>query len=269
MRRVQRIAAVFLIILVIVLSGCTEQQEQTVKTMDVQTVYGVLKYPAELEEYLRHDEVLDAAVTIEVFYMLLPEGERELFRIYFGEDDPEGNFGYLTVEDREIPVSYATCEYEKADFPDNANWERYFTMMDGFNIVLQSIIEMPGFSEEKSSDPIELREVALRYWTLELPEYVTCREQEAENVYRAEFYAVLGGEEMPLYTVQLGEPAYEAVLGSYEVEGIPKIVSVESYDSVFEGQWNEEEKQLRYDLMDTINDVILVITESEAFTPGV
>ena len=266
MKNMRYIVVAFLLVSVVVFSSCSKPQQQAVQTIDIQTIFGTIKYPAELEGYLRHDEITSAGVTMEVFYMQLPNGELELFRIYFGEDIPEGKMGYLLVDGREMPVSYATCEYGREDFPNSTSWERYFVMMDGFNIVLRSIVEMPGFSEMRETERIDQREVSLHYWTLLLPEIITCQESNAEGIYRANFYLSLGGENQLLYSFQLGEPSFEAVLGSYIVNGNKEVLSVESNDAVFNVQWSAEERQLVYDMMDTINDVINTIMSSKQFS---
>lgn len=235
-------------------------------SIEIDTTYGTLKFPASMEENLRHKEVTEGNVTMEVFYMLLPKVERELFRIYYNAPSMGSALGYLKADTQQVSVTYAVCDYSREDFSDEASWKLYSSMMDGFSMLLNSIQNDERFTQIQSVEAVESTSTKLTYWEITIPETMQCEEMTEGDYYRADFYGMLGGERTLLYSFQLGEPPLESVLGTYMVDETEKVISLESNDLVMQEILSEEEQITLYEMMDSINDVIQAIMNSSNFS---
>lgn len=243
----------------------SEEGMQTAAVVEYKTAYGVLQFPEEMAPHLRHMEVTEGHIAMEVFYLILEDRERELFRIYYSSAAMGTELGYLTVGDREVPVTYSVCEYEKDDFSGQANWELYCTMMDGFTTILNSFYNNPQFSATRTVQAVEDTVVTLTYWKLPLPDNMEYEEITGEDTYRVNFYGIVSGDRMLLYAIQLGEPALQSGLGSYSVDGMDMVLSLETNEMVLEKVLEEEEQQILYEMMDSINPILDIIMSDKNF----
>lgn len=71
---------------------------------------------------------------------------------------------------------------------------------------------------------------------------------------------------VPLYRVCIGEEQAKSFLGYYEVDGVKKPVSVETFELGEWDSWSEDDYAAAYRMMDTINHVIDTIMSSEQFS---
>lgn len=258
------------------LVACGEAQEPlraptedaAAATFTIETMYGTLEYPEALRANLRHMEVTEDAVAMEVFYMLGAGGEREIYRIYYADAQVGTHLGYLTTDNGEISVTYSFCEYDDEDFVDEEERKLYYSMMDAFSTVANSIHDDERFSENRAGTPVGSREVKLRYWNVTLPENVLYEETVEEDTYRVDFYCELSGERVALYYIGLGDMDAETVLGMFRADGVQKPVAVGTYDLMGYEQWPEEVQSTIHQMMESINDVIQVITSSQDFSIG-
>lgn len=261
-------------ILMIGLTGCgnTRQEplraptENTDTLVTIETAYGTLSFPEELVGNIRCIEVVEGRIAMNVFYMVTAEGERELYRIHYADDQVGTLMGYLTTDDGEISVSYSVCEYLEQDFANDEERRLYHSMMDAFSVILNSICSDPRFSEFRSLPSVADQEIGLRYWNVTLPENVQYSETEENGNYAVEFYGGVSGERIRLYRISLGESETGNVLGWYNVEGVRKPVMIQTYDLTAYELWPEEDYAAVCRMMDTINNVILAITQSEQFS---
>lgn len=234
-------------------------------TVAIETVYGPMAFPENLYSSVRHMEVTEGKTAMEVFYMVSEEGEKELFRIYFADDDMGTHMGYLTVDGTELPVSYSVCEYADENFANEEERKLYHSMMDAFSVVINSFYEDTRFSETRAVAPVGEREVKLRYWKLILPENVRYTETEENGNYCVEFYGEVSGERIDLYMIGLGDLEGESMLGLYKIKDkqIPIMVrtgNMEEYEN-----WSEEEQTIIYNMMASLNTVIQTIVADENF----
>lgn len=237
------------------------------QTMDIQTSYMTMQFPKMYAKNLSHREVTEGNVTSEIFSLAYNETELELFRVCFGEKSTGKLEGYLHTDEGVIPITLAIADYEKLEFPeeDETVQSLYFSMLESVSTVSHSIQSDARFSEYKSVSIGNKADIRLTYFTVSLPESVKCEESTEGGIYQAEFYTTIAAERFILYTVYLGDIDAEAELGTYTVDGVAKPVSVEvgNLDSL--EHMSEEDRSGAYLMMETINDVIDVITSSKNF----
>lgn len=246
----------------------TEPVETTVlldNSVQIQTKYLTVLYSDIYDDYLLHQEVSSEDVTMEIFSMSEDNTVRELFRIYFGDETMGIVSGYLTVDNIEVPVTYTICQYNDEDFADEEARKLYLETMNCFDDIMNSIQADDRFCTEKAVAPVNSKDATLTYWTFTLPETMEY-EEENNGRYEIRFYGNVAGEKIALYTIFIGEPCGNTVLGTYALNGNKLILSVESYSLVPQENWRDEDTMSAYMMMGTINDVLQIITSSENFS---
>lgn len=233
--------------------------------VQIETAYATLDFPEALVDNIRHIEVSEGSVTMEIFYMLSKTGERELYRIIFGDANMGNPVGYLNTESGEVPVTVSFVKYE--DVFEKDDRMLYGQLTDAFSTMLNSLCEDSRFSEIKNVVPVGYREAKLKYWSATIPENVQCEENGEGEGYRAEFFGIVDGERIPLYAVLLGKVENpKDVLGSYMVDGKILELGVVVYDISDYDNWAEEKKSVVYNMMNSINTVIQTIVEDKNFS---
>ena len=280
-KRRSLICLVLALVCVVSLAACGKSGGKKIKTFGIETAYGTLEYPKEHKEDLRHVEVTEGDVTMEVFYMVMGEKEWELFRIYFNDPESGNLLGYLVISEKEIPVTVATCEYAEDTFPDEEGWAKYSSMMGGMNSIISSIMAdkrfqeyIPSTSEQESREPEtqpqqpekKLVDVALKYWTVKLPEGITVQEKDNAEGYEAVFRGKIGSDELVLYTVRIGEEPLESVIGNYTLNEKNLPFSVEIGAEIQTAGYQDAELETLYEMMDSINMVIGAVTADANYT---
>lgn len=270
----QRFGCVILVLaMVLCLAACgggkkplrAPEKDAAVPTVSMKTAYGTLDFPEQLQDNMRHMEISENGIIIEVFYMISAVGEKEVFRIYYADSQAGTHLGYLTTDAGEIPVSYALCQYADEDFADEDERNLYYSMMDAFSVVINSIHANAQFSEHKAVEPVADQEAKLRYWTLTLPENVHFTETEENGNYRVDFYGELSSERVDLYMIGLGDFEAETMLGLYDVKGVQKPVMVQTYSLDEYENWPEEDQTVLYEMMASVNTVIQTIVADKNF----
>lgn len=238
----------------------TGPTSEPIRYAAIETAYGPLWIEEDYADSIRHEEVSDGDTTIEVFYMVLPDGERELFHIIFGNASQGDYIGTLKTDGQAVPVSVTVCTYTKEDFPDQDALNDYYTLMDQVNVVLDSIRASDSFAASGSQTGTRVAE--LTYWSVELPETVTWEERTDDQTYYVDFFGTIGEENVRLYTISLGEAAADSFIGLYEIDGKQVPVGVQTY-SLESGETYFSEYAA---MMETINDVIQVIMADQHFS---
>lgn len=230
----------------------------------IETKYGTLLFPEKYSEYLKQKEVAESAVTTEIFSMVYDDMETELFRVYFGGEQIGDAIGALTTDSGEILIYISVCEYDEYYF-DEESYEIYSVLMEGLDTVISSIWNHPQFTDLKKVE-IKEEERELSYWNFSLPENMELEETEESGYYLARFYGTVNNQKYELYSLAVGEPTLETVLGVYEVDGAPVLISVESYDLPNMENWEERHMGQIYTMMGSINTVIQTVMSSEGFS---
>ena len=235
----------------------------------IQTAYGTLLVSADCFEELRHVEITQDDVAMEVFYMPLESGERELFRVCFNDAGVGDQVGYLDTDAGKIPVSVAVCFYNEEDFETEELRDQYHKLMGQLDTVLTSLRSDSRYvAAEVTSESNEAHQtVELIYWNLELPASMEWEEKASGDVYQVDFYGNIGDARVLLYSIYFGEANAESVVGTYTVDGEEKTLSADTYS--LEMQIPDADEQTRadyYTQMRTINDVLKVIMSSENFS---
>lgn len=241
----------------------TQLQQELVT---IQTQYLSLSYPETYADVLLHQEVTADAVTMEIFSMKADNRTLELFRIFFGDETVGSIAGYLSVDGQEIPVTYTICQYNDEEFTDEETRAQYYETMNCLNDIMGTLEADDCFQTEKKEHPVENTETVLTYWTVTLPETMEYEEFEENGLYKVACYGNVAGERIALYTIYIGDPGAETVLGTYDVNGEAKKLSVESYEIIPAESWTDEEQASAYAMMATVNDVIQTIMSSENFS---
>lgn len=253
-------------ILMLGILGCGNKINEAPAGKTIKTTYGALLFPEELYGNLRHMEVVEGRIAMDVFYMVTAEGEKELYRIHYADDQVGTLMGYLTTDKGEISVSYSVCEYQDQDFANDEDRRLYHSMMDAFSVILNSIYADSRFSETKTVEPVNNSKAKLRYWNVTLPENVRYSETEENGNYAVEFYGEVSGERISLYQISLGGSETGNVLGWYNVEGVRKPVMIQTYDLTAYELWPEEGQSVIYRMMDSLNTVVQTIVADENFS---
>lgn len=241
------------------LGACKKAENPNV---EIETAYAVLQFPKAAVQYIEHNQVTEGEAVAEVFYMDVAGSLREVFRICYADPDNGSMLGYLNTKQGSVAVTYTVVSYTEADFPDQESWQIYYSVMDGFSVALNSITENDDFSKNGTADAMKHKQVKLTYWEFSLPESIRCEESTDNGGYRVDFYGTIAGNEIKMYTIHLGQPAAQTVLGYYSAGGEKQILSLESADLNYQAQLSEKD----HILMETVNDIIAVLMSDPNFS---
>lgn len=230
--------------------------------VEIETAYAVLQFPKTAVQYIDHKQESEGDAVAEVFYMDVAGSWREVFRICYADPENGSLLGYMKTKQGSVAVSYTVESYTEADFPDQESWQIYYSVMDGFSVLLNSIIENEDFSKTGTTNTNKTKKTKLTYWEFSLPESIRCEERTDNGSYRVDFYGTIAGNEMKMYAIHLGQPAAQTVLGYYTADGEKKTLSVESADLSNLAQLSEKD----HILMTSVNDVINVIMSDPNFS---
>lgn len=246
----------------------TAEATEPVAYTQVKTNYVLMQIPEQYAGELTHREVTGEDCTMEIFSMKTENGETELFRIYFGDGQTGNALGTMKIDGVEVPVTVSVCEYSEDYFADEETRDLYYEMMDSLNDVIRAVQSDERFITEKNI-AVEKNDNQLSYWTFSLPEGVEFEEAVEGERYQVTFFGNVNGERHMLYAVALGDPTMKNVLGTCQVDGVGKTVSIESYDLPDTEGWTENAVMELYKMMESINDVIQVIMAGENFSEQV
>ena len=230
--------------------------------------YGVaLNMPSEYGAVLNHTRKVYIAPVTEVFSVNIDGREVPLYRVDFANEEEGEWLGVLQAEEGDIPVTYSlyTLSEEELAVLDEEALDAYYGGMESFNNILEAIQADPRFTAEPVQGVGAGYEAELKYWTVVLPEKVTFEETIVEGSYEAVFYGRIQGEKTALYSVAIGDDQAGA-MGKFNLDGEEKAVSVEIYGVEQNVFWSDAEFDLAYAMMDTVNDVIEAVMESDNFS---
>ena len=243
----------------------SQGQEKEKTPVKVQTSYSTLEFPARYADALKYTETVEGDVTVEIFSMIHGSGDVELFRVCFGETGKGTVEGYLNLDSGEIPVSVVIENGDRAESLDGEAVEQYYAMMDALNVVLDSLYRDERFSK-KSIAAENKTQNQLAYWSFDLPADIACEETVENDQYHVSFSYIFAGEQILLYTVYLGGPERESLIGYYTADAEAKPIYLEISKSVQQDAMPEEAKNGVYAAMDTINHVVDTIMSNEHFS---
>jgi len=243
-----------------------EQAEDNSVTVDIFQDIS-MSIPADDPASLLHTHKTHPAPTTEVFSMRIGEEVVPLYRFDFGNAQAGTPLGVLRTDAGDIPVTFQVFELseQRQAAMDAETLADYHEQMENINIVMEAILADPRFTTENSADSGELREAVMAHWTLSLPEAISWTESEADGAYHAAFYGRIQGEDIPLYTVTIADDEAGDPMGMFSLNGEEKMVSIGFYPLEQYVYWSETDYDLAYLMMDTINDVIEAIMESENY----
>lgn len=251
-----------------------ETAEPTVATADAvmektfELSYLPVQLTGEYVQHLEHQNLTEGGRTVDVFTMVKDEVQLELFRFYFNDRWTGNYLGALTVDGVEIPVTLSVPEYTEDMFVNDGSRAIYYELMENLNSVIMAIQNDDRFSSEEKV-AVETEEKQISYWNFSLPADMEPEESTEDGKYQITFYGTVNGMRYKLYSVAVGGVPLRSVLGTYMVNGVPEVVSVESEELPLTDGWPEGSVLELYKMMESINDVIQTIMKSEGFTEQV
>lgn len=220
--------------------------------LEIETPYGVLRYPDRWQAYLRVYPSADMGYSV-LFSCRLSAGvELPMFDISF--DQVKGNFvGYLAEEDgKTVPVYLQTYSLGLEDALGDGDWDTYLAMQEDLNQVLEQI----RFAEQA---PVETEDVVIEtpYGTLVYPgeyaPYLQTQHKDNSQEYTVEVFCVLGLEDVrKLFTVICNDDP-EGAVGTMNESG--KMVHISMEEPALEGL-SQDKQDLILAMMEAVNDLL-------------
>lgn len=278
--RVFALAAVVLVIIagVALTAVLGNKDANRDRTVGIKTTYLTVQFPKKYERYLKYQELVQGNDATVVFTMVHEEVEAELFRLSFTEAAPEEYAGYFSTDNAELYVAIKASGFDHGIFGTDHTEEDleaqeeiralYYAMLDGMSTVMDSVRQDTRFSEIRGVSESDKQEWTLSYWKVSLPSAMTCAESEQDGVYQATFTCNIGGKAVSLYTVCLGDSDGESAIGYYTANGEKRMVSVKPHD-IQTDTLSQEELEIVYAMMDTVNDVLQAIRQDKNFSEGI
>lgn len=244
-----------ILLMIIFLSACNNNSQDIKDNLPIETEYITLNYPSELEGKLTHHEIIQDNVVIEIFTGIVGEAQREIFRIYFNDVSQGIPVGYIIRDKEEIPVTYYVAEYEDEIFITDEAKETYYSLMDGFQEILNSIYENPQFNTLRYETPAEIQKVELQYWNVELPNNIYWEEIQDENGYRVIFYGFIQNTRIELYVLGWGKMEWDYSIGEFKMDEQNREIGVRIFDIPENPYWDEADYNSAYRMLESVNMV--------------
>lgn len=260
--------AIIAVVVALVVGLTGSGNESKIPVYKISTPYIELVLPLELEEVITSDESTYGAVYTRGFYMNYGGTDQPLWRVDFGDPRAGDWLGVLKTDQGDIPITmtgFAITAEELAALGEEAS-QMYSDCMNAYSVMLNAIVADPRFSPDRPLAVGEDTTMKLTYWTVTLPNTMKVSENAENGNYEAVFAGEVVGEMVQLYRVCVGDEQAESLLGYYEIDGVKKPISVESFDLIERDNWSEDDYAAAYRMMDTINHVIDTITQSKQFS---
>lgn len=117
--------------------------EENVKTVDVESKYGTLKLPEEFSDKIRVKIVDDKIYTVEFYGMVGDQKELHLIDIQFGEN-LEGAIGQMFVNDKNVEVGIVYYNLTKEKNLDEDEEMEAQVMQSSIEYVIDMLVEQDG-----------------------------------------------------------------------------------------------------------------------------
>lgn len=259
------VAVAAITVAIVCLAG--NQPEQKEPTFKIHTPYIDLVLPLELEGVITSDESTYGSVYTRGFYMNYGGEEQPLWRVDFGDPNSGDWIGRLRTDAGDIPVAmtgFAISNEELAALGEEGS-RLYGECMQAYSVMLDGISADPRFTAERPLAIGEDTEVKMTYWSVTLPGKMKVLESSKNGTYEAVFSGEIVGEMVMLYRIRIGGEQIGSKLGYFEIDGVKKLISIESFTLAERESWGEDDYATAYRMMDTINDVIEQITSSKNY----
>lgn len=242
----------------------TTPVEEIEDLVQLEMKYLTVNMPVEMATLLRWEEITEGDAHTTVVFLDTEVYDVELYRICFGAEFADDALGSWAIDGEKVPVAAFAEVYNATEADDEQKLETYSYAMESLQYVMNAIREDERFQREEEVT-IEKNEAKTGYWDFRIPENMECVEESTGNCYKLYFYGTVNGERYLMYTVCVGEETLVNVLGTYLVAGAARPVSVESCEPPSVEGWPEAEATKLYAMMDSINDTIRIIMESQGF----
>ncbi|MBP3371356.1 MAG: hypothetical protein J6L88_02395, partial [Clostridia bacterium] len=235
----------------------------------IRSSYVTVDVPRELRDDLACWEETDGAVTHQIFALENDGNPLEVFRIVYGDASVGQLQGYLHTDAGAVPVTLVIADYESIEFPLGEDIEdirpTYFSIMENIGVVLESIRADKRYSVSNTALAEQTHALKLSYFKVTIPAAIQCREAETESGYEATFYATIGGNEVVLYRIVIGDTDEGNCIGLWKLNGESRPVYVQTIDPDVMDSLPEADQATVAVLMESINDVVQTVTGSKDF----
>lgn len=242
----------------------TETTAQEENLVEVVTTYLNMRMPENLAKLLRWEEIAEGDAHMTVCFLDTKDSTRELYRICFGAEYAESSVGTWNVDGEKIPLAVFAEVPDMSGTDDEQMLDDYSYAMESLQYVMSAIRDDARFQREEEVT-VQKSEAKASYWEFAIPENMECVEEMTENNCKLLFYGTVNGERYLLYMFCVGEKTLANILGTFQVDGTARQVSVESCEPPSVEGWPEAEATKLYVMMDSINDMIGTIMESDGF----
>jgi hypothetical protein len=246
----------------------TEPTEPTEppKTTSISTPYGEFTFSGYWQGEMLVEFV--QGKTIRALCQTGSQSRIHLFDITFGEAEGEC-MGYLATESD----SYLPVYLKLSDVEPDSSWtaeeeQDYYAMQSQINSILSNL----ELEQDPPTEPSEQGTVELQtpYFTLNYasPNAHCLRTEHRDGEdYCISFYGTPEGmTEMHLYDIRLSTTDQGAI-GFYTTEdGVVLYLHVENVEEYAMDDWSDSSREQMNQLMEGINDLLLALSDSEAFT---
>lgn len=249
-------------------SGVDLQIEKSGQTVEL--AYGFkIQLSEAYSDIVEHTQEKHEDRITEVFVLKNDKVDMSLFCINFGDRESGDWLGQLNIDGIGVPVTYIlfSPEAEELQKLDEKGLAAYDAMRTSFSDLLNTIVTDSRFvMEEEQDDLVMGQQREMTYWSVALPEVITFEEISEDDFYQANFFGEVKNEQIMLYSVRIGDDSLFSELGLFEIDGVKRVVSVETYSLKEQDDWEQSEFERAYRMMDTINDVIHQIMASEHYS---
>lgn len=112
--------------------------EDKIELTDIETPYGILKFPSERYSYLKITETNENGVFSQTYYCVKDNLEMKLYTVYFGETEQGESFGYINKDNENIPFRILFYDVKK---PEGWTEDQYYiakVMLEDVNFIIES-----------------------------------------------------------------------------------------------------------------------------------
>lgn len=236
---------------------------------EIQTPYGVLRYPEGLSDHLLIANTCQQPYILEFYAVLENKEELRLFDISLGEESG-GNMGIIITPEGDVPLNVTIYTLSTDETWTQGETATVYAMQDAVNDILVQLVFKT--EQPESDDPVISPQpdnggtinnllIETPYGTLYYPaRFATTvrytNEETQEGVYKVHFYSQIDGrEDQLLFSVYFGGDEGEQLGAVMSSSGIPVPVYLEMSALNLDG-WDEDEIHLLHSMQEACNELI-------------
>lgn len=236
---------------------------------EIQTPYGVLKYPEELADLLTIAKTSNDPYTLEFYAVIEDRKEIRLFDVAFGEGSG-GNMGNVETEQGQVPlnVTIYTLSFDASWLEGeiitaqamqdavNEMIEQLKPVAESQQSVVPEVFQQPD--EDSALDNLRIETpYCMVYYPAKWSEYISYEYDDTqEDVYKLNFYSSMYGlEPVYLFSIYFGGDEGEQLGAVMSEEGIPVPVNLIMAELDL-SYWSQSDASIIYSMQEASNQLI-------------